>query len=75
MSRLWDERPPRYSRALLETLALVAYRQPITRGEIEEVRGVVVSTNIMRTLLEREWVRVVGHKEVPGHCRREPRPR
>ena len=67
VGRLWEERPPRYSRALLETLALVAYRQPITRGEIEEVRGVVVSTNIMRTLLEREWVRVVGHKDVPGH--------
>jgi len=66
VSRLWEERPPRYSRALLETLALVAYRQPITRGEIEEVRGVVVSTNIMKTLLEREWVRVVGHKDAPG---------
>ena len=66
ISRLWDERPPRYSRALLETLALVAYRQPITRGEIEEVRGVAVSTNIVRTLLERNWVRVVGHRDVPG---------
>jgi segregation and condensation protein B len=63
---LWDERAPRYTRALLETLALIAYRQPITRGEIEEVRGVVVSTNIMRTLLERSWVRVVGHRDVPG---------
>jgi len=63
---LWEERAPRYTRALLETLALVAYRQPITRAEIEEVRGVVVSTNIMRTLLERNWVRVVGHRDVPG---------
>lgn len=63
---LWEERAPRYTRALLETLALIAYRQPITRGEIEEVRGVVVSTNIMRTLLERGWVRVVGHRDVPG---------
>ena len=66
ISALWDEKPPRYSRALLETLALIAYRQPITRGEIEEIRGVAVSTNIMRTLLERGWVRVVGHREVPG---------
>jgi len=66
LSRLWQERPPRYSRALLETLALVAYRQPITRGEIEDVRGVAVSTNIVRTLLERGWVRVVGHRDVPG---------
>ncbi len=63
---LWEERAPRYTRALLETLALVAYRQPITRGEIEEVRGVVVSTNIVRTLLERNWIRVVGHRDVPG---------
>jgi segregation and condensation protein B len=66
VSRLWDERPPRYSRALLETLALIAYKQPITRGDIEEIRGVAVSTNIMRSLLEREWVRVVGHRDVPG---------
>ena len=66
VSRLWQERPSRYSRALLETLALVAYRQPITRAEIEEVRGVVVSTNIVRTLLERNWIRVVGHRDVPG---------
>jgi segregation and condensation protein B len=66
MSRLWQERPPRYSRALLETLALIAYRQPITRGEIEDVRGVAVSTNIIRTILERGWVRVVGHRDVPG---------
>jgi len=66
ISLLFEERPPRYTRALLETLALVAYRQPITRSEIEEVRGVAVSTNIIKTLLEREWVRVVGHKEVPG---------
>ncbi len=66
ISRLWDEKPPRYSRALLETLALIAYRQPVTRGDIEEVRGVSVSTNIIRTLLEREWIRVVGHRDVPG---------
>ncbi len=66
VGRLWDEKPPRYSRALLETLALIAYRQPVTRGDIEEVRGVSVSTNIMRSLLEREWVRVVGHRDVPG---------
>ncbi|PLY12010.1 MAG: SMC-Scp complex subunit ScpB [Sedimenticola sp.] len=66
VSRLWEERPARYSRALLETLALVAYRQPITRSEIEEIRGVSVSTNIMKTLLEREWVRVVGQRDVPG---------
>ena len=66
IGRLWEERAPRYSRALLETLALIAYKQPITRGDIEEVRGVVVSTNIMRSLLEREWVRIVGHRDVPG---------
>ena len=66
VSRLWKERPPRYSRALLETIALIAYRQPITRGEIEAVRGVSVSTNIIRTLQEREWIRVVGHRDVPG---------
>jgi segregation and condensation protein B len=66
LAPLWEERAPRYTRALLETLALVAYRQPITRGEIEEVRGVVVSTNIIRTLLERSWIRVVGHRDVPG---------
>lgn len=66
LQKLWEERPPRYSRALFETLALIAYRQPITRGEIEEIRGVSVSTNIIRTLLEREWVRVVGHRDVPG---------
>jgi len=66
VSRLWPERPARYSRALLETLALIAYRQPITRGEIEAVRGVAVNPNIVRTLLERNWVRVVGHREVPG---------
>jgi len=66
VSRLWQERPSRYSRALLETLALIAYRQPITRGEIEDIRGVTVSTTIMRTLHERNWVRVVGHREVPG---------
>jgi segregation and condensation protein B len=66
VSRLWQERPSRYSRALLETLALVAYRQPITRSEIEEIRGVSVSSTIMRTLQERNWIRVVGHREVPG---------
>ena len=66
ISALWQERPARYSRALLETLALIAYRQPISRGEIEEVRGVSVSTSIMKTLVEREWVRVVGHRESPG---------
>lgn len=66
VSRLWKERPPRYSRALLETMALIAYRQPITRGEIESVRGVSVSTSIIRTLQEREWIRVVGHRDVPG---------
>jgi segregation and condensation protein B len=67
VSRLWQERPARYSRALLETLALIAYRQPITRGEIEEIRGVTVNPNIIRTLFERNWIRVVGHREVPGH--------
>jgi len=66
ISRLWDEKPPRYSRALLETLALIAYRQPITRGDIEDIRGVSVSTSIMKTLQEREWIRVVGHRDVPG---------
>ena len=66
LQKLWEERPPRYSRALFETLALVAYRQPVTRGEIEEIRGVSVSSNIVRTLLERDWVRVVGHRDVPG---------
>jgi segregation and condensation protein B len=66
ISRLWEERPPRYSRALLETLAIIAYRQPITRGEIEAIRGVSVSTSIMKALQEREWVKVVGHREVPG---------
>jgi segregation and condensation protein B len=66
VARLWDERPARYSRALLETLSLIAYRQPITRGEIEDIRGVAVSTNIVKTLTEREWVRVVGHRDVPG---------
>lgn len=67
VSRLWKEKPPRYSRALLETLALIAYKQPITRGDVEEIRGVAVSTNIIRALLEREWVRIVGHRDVPGH--------
>ncbi len=66
VSRLWEHRPPRYSRALLETLALVVYRQPITRAEIEDVRGVTVSGHIIRALLERKWVKVLGHKESPG---------
>ena len=66
LHKLWEERPPRYSRALFETLALIAYRQPITRGDIEEIRGVSVSSNIIRQLLERDWVRVVGHRDVPG---------
>ena len=66
ISRMWTERPSRYSRALLETLALIAYRQPITRPEIEQIRGVVVSSNIIKTMEEREWIRVVGHRDVPG---------
>ncbi len=66
VAKLWEERPSRYTRALLETLALIAYRQPITRGEIEAIRGVGVSTSIVRTLLDREWVRVVGRRDVPG---------
>jgi segregation and condensation protein B len=66
VSRLWQERPTRYSRAMLEILALIAYRQPITRAEIEDVRGVAVNPNIVRTLSERGWIRVVGHREVPG---------
>ncbi len=66
ISQLWTEKPPRYSRALLETLAIIAYRQPITRGEIEQIRGVSVSSNILRTLQERDWIRVIGHRDVPG---------
>lgn len=66
VGRLWEEKPQRYSRALLETLALIAYRQPITRGDIEEIRGVAVSSQIIKTLVERDWVRVVGHRDVPG---------
>lgn len=66
LCRLWEERPPRYSRAILETLALIAYRQPITRAEVEEIRGVAVSSHIVKTLLEREWVRVIGYREVVG---------
>ncbi len=66
IGRLWEEKPARYTRALLETIALIAYRQPITRGEIEEVRGVSVSSNIVKTLMEREWIKVLGHKDVPG---------
>jgi segregation and condensation protein B len=66
LSKLWEERAPRYSRAFLETLVIIAYKQPLTRGEIEEIRGVTVSSNIMKTLQEREWVRVIGYREVPG---------
>jgi segregation and condensation protein B len=66
VSRLWDERPARYTRALLETLALIAYQQPLTRGDIEHVRGVAVSSNIIKTLLERDWIRILGHRDVPG---------
>ncbi len=66
VGRLWEERPQRYSRAMLETMALIAYRQPITRGEIEDVRGVAVNSNIIKTLIEREWIRIVGYREVPG---------
>jgi len=66
MSRMWEDRPPRYSRAVLETLALIAYKQPVTRGDIEQVRGVTVNSNMVRTLLERDWIRVVGYREVPG---------
>ncbi|WP_082633238.1 SMC-Scp complex subunit ScpB [Lacimicrobium alkaliphilum] len=66
LSKLWQEQAPRYSRAMLETLSLIAYRQPITRGEIEDIRGVSVSSNIIKTLTERDWIKVIGHKEVPG---------
>jgi segregation and condensation protein B len=66
LAKLWEERPARYSRALMETLAIIAYRQPVTRGDVEEIRGVAVTTNIIRTLLERSWVRVVGYRDVPG---------
>jgi segregation and condensation protein B len=66
VQRLFEEKPPKYSRALLETLAIIAYRQPVTRGDIEDIRGVSVSSGIIQTLLEREWIRVVAHKEVPG---------
>ncbi|WP_344809802.1 SMC-Scp complex subunit ScpB [Allohahella marinimesophila] len=66
VSALFDERPPRYSRALLETLAIIAYRQPVTRGEIEDIRGVAVNSSIVKTLQEREWIKIIGHKEVPG---------
>ena len=66
ISPLWEEKPQKYSRALLETLALIAYRQPITRGDIEQVRGVAVSSHIIKTLMERDWIQVVGHREVPG---------
>jgi segregation and condensation protein B len=67
VTRHWDEKPAKYSRALLETLALIVYRQPITRAEIEDIRGVAVSSHIIKTLTEREWIRVVGQKDVPGH--------
>lgn len=66
LSKLWEERPPKYSRAFLETLAIIAYRQPVTRAEIEDIRGVSVSSSIFKTLLEREWIRLVGYKDVPG---------
>jgi segregation and condensation protein B len=66
LSKLWEERPPRYSRAFLETLAIIAYKQPITRAEIEEIRGVTVSSNITKTLIERDWIRIVGYREIPG---------
>jgi segregation and condensation protein B len=66
VGKLWEEKPQRYSRALLETISIIAYRQPVTRGEIEKIRGVAVSTNIIRTLMERDWVRIVGHRDVPG---------
>lgn len=66
LAKMWQEQAPRYSRALLETLALIAYRQPVTRGDIEAIRGVSVSSHIMKTLMERGWIKVVGHKEVPG---------
>jgi segregation and condensation protein B len=66
LSKLWEDRPPRYSRALMETLAIIAYRQPVTRGDIENIRGVSVTSNIIRTMLEREWIKVVGHRDVPG---------
>jgi segregation and condensation protein B len=66
ISKLWEEKPQKYSRALLETLALIAYRQPITRGDIEDIRGVSVSSHIIRTLIDREWIRVIGHRDVPG---------
>ena len=66
VARLFEEKPPKYSRAALETIAIIAYRQPVTRGDIEDIRGVGVSSNIIRTLIEREWIRVIAHKEVPG---------
>jgi segregation and condensation protein B len=66
VSRLWEQRPPRFSRALMETLAVIAYRQPVTRGDIEQIRGVSVSPGTIKTLLERDWIRIVGHREVPG---------
>lgn len=66
VARLWEEKPPKYSRALLETLVIIAYRQPVTRSEIEAIRGVAVSSNIIKTLLERDWIRTVGHRDVPG---------
>lgn len=66
LAKLWEERPPKYSRAFLETLALIAYRQPVTRAEIEDIRGVTVNAPILKTLLEREWIRIVGYKETPG---------
>ncbi len=67
VNRVWQERPPRYSRALLETLAIIAYRQPITRAEVEAIRGVAVSSQLLKTLLERDWLRIAGHRDSPGH--------
>ncbi|MGH6635887.1 MAG: SMC-Scp complex subunit ScpB [Gammaproteobacteria bacterium] len=67
VNRVWQERPPRYSRALLETLAIIAYRQPITRAEVEAIRGVAVSSQLIKTLLERDWIRIAGHRDSPGH--------
>lgn len=66
VARLWEEKPPKYSRALLETLAIIAYRQPVTRPEIEAIRGVAVSSNIIKTLMDRDWIRIAGHRDVPG---------
>ena len=66
ISKLWEEKPPRYSKTILETLAIVAYKQPVTRAEIEEIRGVAVSTNVIRMLMDRQWIKIIAHKDVPG---------